>query len=392
MKEKIILMILNQKFLPDIRVEKEIKTLKNYGYRIIVLASEKGEDDSKYEIIRLKSLSEYKTKILSEFFKVSNKLKKEIINNLNEKCIKNIDYIHVHDLYWGFLGAYLSKKFNSKLILDFHENYPYAYQQWKKYENNPIKKFVKSFNTLNKLKKYEIKMVKKANKTILVVNEAEKRFKGKIPQNKFEVISNTEEPNKWKYTKIKEIKKNLNITYVGGVGPHRGIDTIIKGFNYLSNRYKLNIVGINKKDPYYEVIKKLKNENKNKKNINFVSWIPFNEVQEYINNSHICLVPHNKNEHTETTIPHKLFQYMAMKRPILVSDVTPLKRIIMDTNAGEFFKADDALDFANKIREMDNFDKLLEWGENGRKAVEGKYNWTNDAKILINLYKELDNE
>lgn len=37
------------------------------------------------------------------------------------------------------------------------------------------------------------------------------------------------------------------------------------------------------------------------------------------------------------------------------------------------------------------FEKLREYGENGRLAVEGKYNWENDAKRLIKLYWELEN-
>ena len=40
----------------------------------------------------------------------------------------------------------------------------------------------------------------------------------------------------------------------------------------------------------------------------------------------LCCVPHNSNPHTDSTIPHKLFQYMIAKRPILVSSSAPLQR------------------------------------------------------------------
>ena len=82
---------------------------------------------------------------------------------------------------------------------------------------------------------------------------------------------------------------------------------------------------------------------------------------------------------------------MAMKRPVLVSDVSPLKRIVEETRSGEVFTAGDPKSFAQKVKEMNDFEKLRQYGENGRLAVEGKYNWENDAKRLINLYRELEN-
>ena len=121
--DKTILMILNQKFLPDIRVEKEVKVLKEEGYRIVILASEEGYDDDNYEVIRLNSLNSYRTKISSYFLKVNNSLEKEIIEKVKVKKIEKIDFIHVHDLFWGNLGVHLSRIFDSKLIVDFHENY-----------------------------------------------------------------------------------------------------------------------------------------------------------------------------------------------------------------------------------------------------------------------------
>ena len=49
--------------------------------------------------------------------------------------------------------------------------------------------------------------------------------------------------------------------------------------------------------------------------------------------------PHEDFEHTQTTVPHKLFQYMMGRKTVLVSDCAPLKRIIGDNEAGYVFKA-----------------------------------------------------
>jgi len=122
--DKTILMILNQKFLPDRRVEKEYEVLIKQGYRVVVLASDEGHDSDKFEIIRLRSLNNLATKIRSKLFLVDERLVKEIMYELSSRNLNRIDYIHVHDLNWAFLGFELKKKLNSKVVLDLHENYP----------------------------------------------------------------------------------------------------------------------------------------------------------------------------------------------------------------------------------------------------------------------------
>jgi len=105
----------------------------------------------------------------------------------------------------------------------------------------------------------------------------------------------------------------------------------------------------------------------------------------------VCIIPHVSNEHTETTIPHKLFQYMYMRKPVVVSDCRPLQRIVMETNSGAVFKSGDEFDFARVILQLFENDLLRkQMGENGNRAVIGKYNWENSSRSLIGLYSNLE--
>ncbi|MDO7975818.1 glycosyltransferase [Oceanotoga teriensis] len=137
-------MILNKRFLPDIRVEKEIKELQKKGYRVMILTNLEGFDDENYEIIRLKTLNNL-TKIFSILLISRNKMVKEIKKELKLKNISKIDFVHVHDLLWGFLGLKLSKIYKSKLIMDFHENYPAGYIHWLQNIKNPLIKNSKRY-------------------------------------------------------------------------------------------------------------------------------------------------------------------------------------------------------------------------------------------------------
>jgi len=392
---KTILMVLNQRFLPDIRVEKEIKVLRANDYRVIVAASEEGFNSRDYEIIRIGNLRKLINRIFIACFFYSpfyfKKLTKELKkNNIN---FEDLDYIHVHDLIWAHAGYNISKRVNAKFILDLHENMPAALQSnySPQFRSNILIKFI--FNLVlgsKRWKKYELDSVKKADKVIVVVEEALERFPEEF-KDKFTVISNTEEPGNWTPRPKKKVNDEFMVLYIGGAYYHRGVDTLIESYRYLVEEYpyiRLKIIGL-KNNSYATYLNNLVIKNNLQNYVKLGYWIPFNEIEENIVNSDLCVVPHNNIEHTQTTIPHKLFQYMAMSKPILVSDVRPLKRVVEETKSGFIFKAGDAEDCAKKIKEAIESNNLKEYGENGRKATEGNYNWNHDAKRLLSIYKEL---
>lgn len=99
--------------------------------------------------------------------------------------------------------------------------------------------------------------------------------------------------------------------------------------------------------------------------------------------SDVCLVPHNKNSHTDTTIPHKLFQYMLEGKPVVVSSCKPLKRVVEETDSGLVSEAGKKKDLADKIIDLYNNENLRrELGENGKKAAQGRYNWQKETGSL----------
>lgn len=389
-------MVLNQRFLPDIRVEKEIKVLKVNGYRVIVVASEEGLDSGDYEIIRIGNLRKLINRIFTACFFCSPFYLKKLTRKLRENNIdlEDLDYIHVHDLIWARTGYKISKRVNAKFILDLHENMPAALQNNyspQLHSRNVLVRLI--FNIVlgrKRWKKYELDSVRKADRVIVVVEEAMDRFP-KEYKDKFTIVSNTEEPNNWAPKSKKRINEEFIVLYIGGVYYHRGVDILIESYKYLVKDYpyiRLKIIGL-KNDLYAGYLNKLVVENNLQNHVKLINWVPYNEVEENIIDSDLCAVPHNNIEHTQTTIPHKLFQYMAMSKPVLVSDVKPLKRVVKETKSGFIFKAGNAIDCAEKIKEAIESNDLEEYGKKGRKATEEIYNWNHDVKRLLSIYKQL---
>ena len=89
-------------------------------------------------------------------------------------------------------------------------------------------------------------------------------------------------------------------------------------------------------------------------------------------------------------IPHKLFQYMAMRKPIVATDCTSLKRIINECECGVIITSGDHKKIAEAIISLYNNKKCArKLGENGKEAVVKRYNWKIEAEKLRKLYEGL---
>ena len=395
----------NRSFPPEIRLEKESIALADAGHKITILTQRTSSEQLEQEKysknfyikrVKINPLSGYKN-VVSRFSLFFSNYIPQLKNFIE---FERPDVLHVHDL--GPIPTVLevAKEYNLPVIADLHENMPAALVAWRR--NDPIvKRFIRSISLNYRVWRWhEARALSKCHKILVVVPEAAERlYRYGIPKSEILVVSNTEDETTFKNYPEQADQSILNkynnkfvVSYIGGLGPHRGIDTTLKSLPYIRNKipnFKLLVVGAND-----EQIKNIIAEAKSfemEKYVSVVGWQPFERVNSYVMASNVCLVPHNNFEHTQTTVPHKLFQYMICKKPVLVSDCKPLKRIVEETNAGSVFRANDSKDLAAKLIKMhESPDKLILMGECGKKAALGKYAWRNDAKKLVQMYSELE--
>ena len=395
-------MVLESYFPPDIRVEKEAKALISAGYEIYLLSlGKKGmpkrENINGINIIRVFPSESFLSKAWRHFwFSIF------FDNPLWKRCLQDaikqyeIDVVHVHDLPLVKTVMFIAKKFDIPVIADLHENYPEAVKVWRETNSSLKSKILNTITPVWRWKRFERKTLHRVDRVITVVDEAKEHYTNDcgVPSQKVSVVMNTEDLEEFDRLNvdkslINKYEDDFVISYVGGFGPHRGIDTAIKSMPKILKEIphaKLLLVG--GKHPEYEMyLKRLCKNLRVGDVVDFIGWIDFSLIPSYIAASDVCLVPHHASGHTNTTIPHKLFQYMAKKKPVVVSDCKPLKRIIEECNCGLVFPSGNYEKLAECIIKLYRFKEFAnELGKNGRKAVETKYNWKNEAKKLIDLY------
>lgn len=121
--------------------------------------------------------------------------------------------------------------------------------------------------------------------------------------------------------------------------------------------------------------------------VDFKGWIDFKYIPYIISKSDIGVIPHHANEHTNTTIPNKIFDFMACGKPVIVSDARPLKRIVEETGCGVTFQAENSDDFSSKLIHLIKENERDQIGLRGEKAVKQIYNWERDAEKLDHIFK-----
>ncbi len=382
-------MLLDREYPPDIRVENEIEALISKGHAVHVvcftLKDRKIFDTHMGAVVHRKPISKfiYKSSIGCLKFPFYFNFWRRFLNKLFSE--DNFDAIHVHDLPLAKVGYEFAQKHNIPLTLDLHENWP-ALLRMATHTKSALGRLL-SNNT--QWEHYELKYARLANHIIVVVDEAKQRLVNLgLKETKIQVVSNTLNLKHFDLEATDHDPNKIVLVYAGGIDKDRGLQYPILGLSEIKKNSKKVEFWILGTGNYIEELKKLARESGVEDHVIFYGWKPYREMQLFISKADICLIPHVKSDHTDSTIPHKLFQYMYAKKPVIASDCAPIKRIIEESECGLIYPFDQPQIFADQLMLLANDITLLKkFQDNGRLAVINHYLWDIDAERLINIYQ-----
>jgi len=304
-----------------------------------------------------------------------------------------VDLLVVRDLPLAFLAGELGKLFHTCVILDMAENYPAALMA---YQNALYKPFLFKNAWLPKL--YEKASLRLMQHSLVVTEEQAHRLRALgVDTSKVTVVRNTPEGRVFSphiqqtlSPSDREVGDDPNLLFVGKLDVHRGVDLVLQAMPALLREYPrltLSLVGDGTERVRLELLAKSLGLGSA---VQFPGWVKFEQIWSYISRSTICLIPHRRTEHTDTTLPNKLFDYMAMGKPVVSTDCAPLERVIKETECGLTFASGDVAGLQTALRTLlsDASQRFIK-GENGRKAVVEKYNWEVDVESFLAVISTL---
>ncbi|WP_221418073.1 glycosyltransferase family 4 protein [Fulvivirga kasyanovii] len=390
-------MFLDTTFPPDSRVENEAISLIQEGHEVFLFSLNYDKRPEQEEIRNIKVRRYPAGKLVYKFSALAYTLPvyhllvyPKIVDFIKE--VKP-HALHVHDMVIARAVFWANRSGNLPVVLDLHENRPVIMKEYSHLKKFPGKYMI---NTKTWAKK-QVELMQKADKVVLVTEEAmdEAISYGVFDTNKFVIVPNTLHVDVFCGYPIdkgilKRFENTFNIVYTGDTGLRRGTDTAIMALNILKEEIpnvKLILVGQNSEDVVlHKLVKSLKLEDY----VTFEGWQDVTLFPSYIEAAEICICPLKRNLHHDTTFANKIFQYMAIGKPIVASDCPAQKHVLEQEECGLIHEAGNENDLAEKILTLYHDSALKkQLGKNGYKAIESRWNWDVTKKQLINLYETI---
>lgn len=235
---------------------------------------------------------------------------------------------------------------------------------------------------------------------IIVVTEGIKREivqRYKVSFSKIEVIPNGVNISLFQPLSSLECKKNIGleenylyVCFIGNLVWWQGLNYLIESAPLVLKKVpnvKFLIVG---DGPLKEDLLELVKENGLIKSFIFVNKRPHREIPKYINASDICVC--YKIPMKSGFSPLKLYEYMAVGKPVVVSDTGGFE-MIKKNNTGLLVEPKNSEKLAKAlIKLLKNKELREKMGENGRRLVIKKYSWDIVTKKIINVFETLCKE
>lgn len=176
------------------------------------------------------------------------------------------------------------------------------------------------------------------------------------------------------------------LIYAGIIGHAQGLEVIIKAAEILETYSKIKFVMLGS-GPEKDRLVKLSNE-LNLNNILFIDSMPKNKMPDIIKSSDATIIPLKKLDLFKGAIPSKIFENLAMKKPIILGVEGEAKSLFIDQGkAGLFFEPENERALAESILKLYNNKPLLsELGNNGYEYVKEYFN---RDTIAEEFYKQL---
>jgi len=176
------------------------------------------------------------------------------------------------------------------------------------------------------------------------------------------------------------------VVYAGIIGHAQGLEVILQAAAHLSayGNVKFLIVG---DGPEKDSLREQKN-NAGLKNVFFHDAVPKNKSIRIINSCNVSVIPLKKLDLFKGAIPSKIFECLALEKPVLLGVDGEAKTLFMDeAQAGIYFEPENASQLAEGILTLMNSpERCKELGANGRNYVMNKFS---RKKIALDFLEQL---
>jgi glycosyltransferase involved in cell wall biosynthesis len=307
------------------------------------------------------------------------------------KKLGEFDYLLCESppLFLGYSATRLAKRMKAKLIFNVSDLWPESAEKLDLVSN---KFFLKMAYNL------EAKLYKKS---YLITGQTQgivKSIEGRFPDKTVYWLPNGVDVDKYNPNEVQstgfrhkyDIDEDDIVFFYGGIIGHaQGLEVIINVAKSFENKpVKFVLLG---SGPEKDKLLML-NQDLGLTNVIFADPVGRNEIGGIIKEIDVSLIPLRNLELFKGAIPSKIFEILAMKKPILLGVDGEARDLFIDEgDAGWFFEPENVDDLKSKIEYIINHKSEIELkGINGRRYVSEKFNRDIIVESFYNFVKKLN--
>jgi glycosyltransferase involved in cell wall biosynthesis len=263
---------------------------------------------------------------------------------------RRYDFVHVHNMPDLLVfSALVPKALGAKVILDLHDPMPELMQTIFKLRE-------KSFG-VRILKRFEKWSIRFAD-VVLTVNLASKKIYSSrsCAPEKISVVLNSPDDDIFRFQPPRS--RSLNgrdtaqpfvILYHGSLVRRNGFDLAVDALEIVRKRIptaRLMVCGA--RTPFFEEVMESARKRGLQDIVEYAGARNLNQIVEAIESCDLGIIPNHRNIFTEINTPTRIFEYLALGKPVIAPQAQGIQDYFGDEEL-VFFKLGDASDLAQKI-------------------------------------------
>lgn len=295
------------------------------------------------------------------------------------------DLIMVRDLPLAPTALWVARRLGLPVVLDMAENYPAMIRDnWRTGRAKALDILVRNPALIARVERY---VLPRMDHVITVVEESSDRVEALgVPRDRITCVSNRPPAARVRETtpRVQDAAGSVRFTYLGLMEMPRGIVDVLDAAAVLEREampIQVDLIGDGRDLALFQ--SRAKALGLAAPTVRFLGRLENREALRVVATADVGLVPHHADESWNTTIPNKLFDYMAAGLPVITSDAVPAARVVRESEAGLVYRSQDSDDLARCMRALADPALRAQFGAAGRRAIEMRHNWEADTTALL---------
>lgn len=296
---------------------------------------------------------------------------------------KNIDFIYERNAFFCWAGVSVAKKYRIPIILEVNEVSGIG-----RVRGQVLKSLAKTI---------EMKNFKKADAIIVVSRFLKEHIVNSfgIDPNKIFIVPNAVNPDEFNIDSRLEdhslndclSNRGVIIGFVGGFVRWHNFELLFDALRQIVNEGIIGICLLLVGDgPLKKDIMRMIEDSGLTKYVLFTGYVRHKIIPAYINAMDICVIPHSNAYRS----PIKLFEYMAMAKPVVAPRLEPIEAIIKDDVSGKLFEAQNRQSLRDCLVDLiTHKDKREMIGREARQVILSNHLWIDNARKILSAYNKV---